>query len=214
MENYRKYALAIFFLIAFTELHGQLNPRYIFGVNLSTMKMRTRGLSSQPEMPAGIHFGGSIEIPVAGNLSFQPALMFSAKGTNYKIDSTDIALSPIYIEIPANAVLSFGKGISKLFIFAGPYFGIGIGGYKLETGKTFKYLSYGSGDNKDLKQIDAGFNFGAGVSISGFIISAQYGTGLTNISPVTSGGSEMKNKVIGISISSLFPRRQPDIVKY
>lgn len=208
MGNYRKYAMAIFFLIALTEINGQVYPRYIFGVNLSTMKMKTRGLSSQPEMPAGIHFGGSIEIPVTDNLTFQPALLFSAKGTNYKIDSLDIALSPIYIEIPANAVYTFGKGTTRLFVFAGPYFGIGIGGYKLETGSIFKYINWGSGENKDLKQLDIGFNFGTGVNIRGFIISAQYGIGLANVSPVKTDGSEMKNEVIGISISSLFPKRQ------
>jgi hypothetical protein len=208
MESYRKYALAILFLIAFTELKGQLYPRYIFGVNLSTLKMRTTGLSSHPEMPAGIHFGGSIEIPLTKNLTFQPALIFSAKGSNYKIDSVKISLSPIYIEIPANAVYSFGTAPTRMFIFGGPYFGLGIGGYKFETGTIMKYISWGSGENKDLRQLDVGFNFGAGVNIRGFIISAQYGIGLANISPLSSIGSEMKNEVIGISISSLFPKRQ------
>ena len=208
MESYRKFALAIFLIIALTEINGQVYPRYIFGVNLSTMKIKNRGQTSQPEMPAGIHFGASIEVPVTANLTFQPALLFSAKGTNYKMDTIDISISPIYIEIPANAVYTIGKGPTRLFLFAGPYFGIGIGGYKLETGSVQRYLSYGSGETKDLKQLDVGFNFGSGLNIRGFIVSAQYGIGLANVAPVTAGGSEMKNKVIGISISSLFPKRQ------
>jgi hypothetical protein len=207
MKNYLKYAPAIFFVIAFAKMNGQVYPKYIFGVNLSTMTMKTKGLSSEPETPAGIHFGGSIEIPVTANLTFQPAFLFSAKGSNYKIDTVDIALSPIYIEIPLNAVYCFGSGVSRLFLFAGPYFACGIGGYKLETARAMKYINYGSGENSDLKPIDIGFNFGAGINIKGFIISAQYGIGLVNISPVTTGGSEMKNKVIGISISSLFARK-------
>ncbi len=208
MKNYFKYGLAIFFFIAFTEVRGQVYPRYIFGVNLSTITMKIKGLSSRPEMPAGIHFGGSIEIPVTPNLTFQPALIFSSKGSNYKIDTIDIAISPIYIEIPLNVVYCFGSGPSRVFVFAGPYFACGVGGYKLETGKVFSYLSYGSGETRDLKPLDVGFNFGAGVNIKGFIISAQYGIGMANISPVTGGGSEMKNKVIGFSISSLFARKQ------
>jgi hypothetical protein len=207
MKDYLKYLLAIIFIIAFTEANGQVYPRYIFGVNLSTMIMKTKGLSSQPEMPAGIHFGGNIEIPITPNLTFQPALLFSAKGSNFKIDTVDIALSPIYIEIPLNAVYCFGSGESRLFLLAGPYFAYGVGGYKLETGSVFRYISYGSGENKDLRHLDLGFNLGAGVNIKGFIISAQYGIGLANISPVTAGGSEIRNKVIGISISSLFVRK-------
>jgi hypothetical protein len=55
-----------------------------------------------------------------------------------------------------------------------------------------------------LKPFDIGLNFGAGVNIKGLLISAQYEIGLANISPVTTVYSEMKNKLIGISISSLF----------
>jgi hypothetical protein len=203
-----RYALVIFCIISFSVMNGQVYPKYVFGVNLSTMTMKVKGLSSVPETPAGIHFGGSIELPLTPNLTFQPAFLFSAKGTNYKIDSINIALSPIYIEIPANAVYSFGKGLTRVFVFAGPYFALGIGGYKLETGKVMKIVSYGSGENSDLKPLDVGFNFGAGVNIKGFIISAQYGMGLANISPVTAGGWEIKNKVMGISISSLFTRNR------
>jgi hypothetical protein len=58
-----------------------------------------------------------------------------------------------------------------------------------------------------LKPFDIGLNFGAGINIKGLMISAQYGIGLANLSPVTIGDSEMKNKVIGISISSLFARK-------
>jgi len=47
-------------------------------------------------------------------------------------------------------------------------------------------------------------NFGAGINIKGLLISAQYGIGLTNISPMASADIKMKNKVIGISISSSF----------
>lgn len=208
MNYLLKYALASLLVISFTEIHGQVYPRYIFGVNLSTMEMKIRGLSSEPETPAGIHFGASIELPVTANLTFQPALLFSAKGANYKIDTIDISLSPIYIEIPLNAFYTFGTGASRFFIFAGPYLACGVGGYKLETGQVFRYISYRSGENRDLKPLDFGFNFGAGVNVKGFIISAQYGIGLVNVSPTTTDGSEMINKVIGISISSSFARRQ------
>jgi len=52
--------------------------------------------------------------------------------------------------------------------------------------------------------LDYGVNFGAGVNISGFLVSAQYGLGLANLSPGSTGDGEIKNTVIGISLAYLF----------
>jgi hypothetical protein len=155
-------------------------------------------------MPAGIHFGGFFEIPLEGNFTLQPGLLFSAKGSNYKIDSVEFSISPIYVEVPVIAVYSFSLDAVKISLFAGPYFACGVGGYKIESGDELKKISYGSGENNDLKPFDIGLNFGAGVNIKGLLISAQYGIGLANVSPEKTVDSEMKNRVIGISISSLF----------
>jgi hypothetical protein len=204
MKSYLKSVLAIFFMVAFTDMHAQIKPGYIFGLNFSTIALKTKGISSEPDTPAGIHFGGFFEIPIKGNFAFQPGLLLSAKGSNYKIDTVEFSLSPIYIEVPVTAVFSFGSDAIKISLFTGPYFACGIGGYKIESGGELNSISYGSGENDDLKTFDIGFNFGAGINIKGLLISAQYGIGLVNISPVTTVDTEMKNKVIGISISSLF----------
>jgi len=54
-----------------------------------------------------------------------------------------------------------------------------------------------------MKSFDFGLNFGAGIEISNFQISAQYGLGLTNLAPVTTNDAEMKVRVIGISMAYL-----------
>jgi hypothetical protein len=204
MKIYLKSALAILLMVSFTDAQAQIKPGYIFGLNLSTVTLKTKGISSKPETPAGIHFGGFLEIPIKGNFALQPGLLLSAKGSNFKIDSTEFSLAPVYLEVPVMVVYSFGSDAVKISLFAGPYFACGIGGYKIESEGGFKYLSFGSGENKDLKPFDIGLNFGAGVNIKGFMISAQYGIGLLNILPSTTTDSEIKNKVIEISISSLF----------
>ena len=204
MKNYLKLILVIFLAVTFTDMHAQIKSGYIFGLNLSTITLKTEGITSNPDMPAGIHFGGFLAIPIKRNFSLQPALLFSAKGSNYKIDTVEFSLSPIYIEVPVNAVYSFGSDVVKISLYAGPYFAVGMGGYKIISGGELKNIMYGSGVNKDLKVFDVGLNFGAGVGIKGLLISAQYGMGMTNLLPVKTTDSEMKNKVIGISISSLF----------
>jgi hypothetical protein len=194
-------------MVSFTDIYAQIKPGYIFGLNLSTVTLKTKGLSTKPETPVGIHFGGFFEIPLESNLSLEPSLLFSAKGSNFKIDTVDISLSPIYIEVPVIAIYSFGSDAVKISLFAGPYFAWGVGGYKIESGDKLKNISFGSGNNNDLKSFDIGFNFGAGINYKGLLISAQYGLGLSNLAPVTINYSEIKNKVIGISISSLFTHR-------
>lgn len=208
MKNYLKCAMAIFLTVAFTDMQAQIKAGYIFGLNLSTMTLKTQGISSHPDTPVGIHFGGFFEIPIKDNFTLQPGLLFSAKGSNYKIDSVEFSLSPIYLEVPVIAVYSFRIDVVKISLFAGPYFACGVGGYKIESGSELKNISYGSGENNDLKPFDIGLNFGAGVNIKGLLISAQYGMGLANVSPVATIDSEMKNRVIGISISSLFAVQQ------
>jgi hypothetical protein len=204
MKSYLKSLLAILFTVIFTGMQAQIRPGYIFGLNVSTVTLKTNGAKSVPEKPVGIHFGGYCKIPLTRNFAFQPALLLSAKGSNYTIDSVDYSLSPIYVEVPLIAMYSFGSDAIKISFFGGPYFACGAGGYKIEQGGELNTISYGSGKNNDLKRFDIGLNFGAGLQIGGLLISAQYGKGISNVSPETPIYSEMKNKVIGISISSLF----------
>ncbi len=106
-------------------------------------------------------------------------------------------------------------------MFAGPYLAFGIAGnYKdeysatgLPAGVTLESLGltnsttdlkYGTDVDSDLKPTDFGFNIGAGIQMSNFMISAQYGLGLTNIDTSTSNDNEKKNKVIGITAGFLF----------
>jgi hypothetical protein len=55
-----------------------------------------------------------------------------------------------------------------------------------------------------MKPFDLGLNIGAGVEITKIIISANYGFGLTNLSPTTSNDEKMKTRVFGLSVAYLF----------
>jgi hypothetical protein len=204
MNSYLKTSLVLFFAVAFTEMQAQIRTGYIFGLNLSTVTLKTKVGNSDPETPVGVHFGGFFEIPLAGKFTFQPGLIFSAKGSNYEIDNVEHSISPAYIEVPAIVAFSFGSEEVKISLFAGPYFACGMGGYKIETGGELKSIRFGTGSNSDLRLFDTGLNFGAGINIKSFVISAQYGFGLVNISPLATEDQVMKNKVVGISISSSF----------
>jgi hypothetical protein len=168
------------------------------------MTIKTMDTCIDPDNSIGIHFGGILDIPVAGKLTFRPAFLFSGKGSTYEIDSTDLFISPVYIEVPILAAYTFGSRMIKLSLFAGPYFAFGFGGNKIENGGNTKSISYGSDPDDDIKHIDAGLNMGAGISYKDLMISVQYGLGIANISSGAIADSEIKNKVIGISITSFF----------
>jgi hypothetical protein len=203
MKKYLRSVLVITLIVSFTDVYSQFKSGYMIGLNLSSMIYIDKGENIVPETWAGIHFGGLFEIPVAGGFTIQPGALFSAKSTGYEIDSGQYSIGPIFIEVPIRAVYSFGSEKFKVSFFAGPYFALGIDGLMISPTNT-ESMQFGSGYNHDMKPFDVGFNFGGGVSIHGLLITGQYGYGLVNLAPVTSDGSEMRNRVWGISFASLF----------
>jgi hypothetical protein len=180
---------------------AQMKSGYRFGINLTTMTINSNVPVSEMRRPMGIHFGGNYDISLSRNFSLLYGFVFTSKGANYKLDNVDISLAPTYVEIPINLNYNIGSRSTKLSLYAGPYSSFTIGGYKLVSGGEYTYLKFGRGQNKDLRIFDFGFNFGVGIVFRGYLISAQIGQGLTNVSP--SNNSTIRNNVIGISISSL-----------
>jgi len=66
--------------VAFTGVGAQIKSTYTGGLHISTMTLKAEGLNSRPSTPFGIHFGFVFEIPVIRGFTFQPGVLFSAKG--------------------------------------------------------------------------------------------------------------------------------------
>lgn len=207
MKNCLKSVLTIFLMFAFISIQAQIKLGPKVGLNLSTMTLKSSGISMDPNMLVGFHIGVISEITLKDNLKLQPGILYSTKGSKYKISylqqSFELSIAPSYIDIPVNVMYYFSTGKAEISLFAGPYFAYGIGGKSKSDGESVD-ISFGSGDNDDMKPFDLGLNVGAGVNINGLLISAQYGLGLTNLSPSSTDNTEMKNRVIGISFAYLF----------
>jgi hypothetical protein len=207
MKNFLKFVLVVCLMFAITDTQAQMKFGPKVGLNLSTMTLKTMGISFDPKTLVGFNVGVVSEITLSDNLSLQPSVLYSAKGSKYSITilevTTDFEIAPSFIEIPVNAVYKFDLGSSKLFLNAGPYFAYGIGG-KSKSGGESSDISFGSGENNDMKPFDFGLNFGAGIEIANLLISANYEFGLTNLAPITTDNTEMKVKVIGFSVAYLF----------
>jgi len=207
MKTSLKLLLMLFIMFAFTSAQAQFKIGPKIGMNLSTMTLKSSGISLDPQMLVGFHAGLITEISFTENLKLQPGILFSTKGSKYELtflgETFDYSLTPGVIEVPVNAFYIYGKGPVKLILFAGPYVAYGITGKSKINGESQDIL-YGSTTEDDMKPFDFGLNFGAGVNVNGFMISAQYGFGLLNLAPDNTGDTDMKNKVIGISVAYMF----------
>jgi hypothetical protein len=199
--------LVIIFSAPAIFLNAQINASQIVGFNFSTMEMHVKNQSVDTEGSTGIHFGLLVPVTIVDHFSFQPGVMFTSKGSSYLIDSVNMSISPIYLEIPLNLELDLGTNAFSIALIAGTYFSCGVGGNKIESGGAATDIFYGSGESKDLRFMDFGINLGAGIKIKGFLISARYGYGLANLYPDESSDTELNNRVIGISLTSSFAGR-------
>jgi hypothetical protein len=207
MKNILKFLLAICLMFAVTNMQAQIKFGPKVGLNLSTMTLKSGGVSYDPKTVVGFNVGVVSEITLSDNLSLQPAVLYSTKGSKYSITFLQVAeeyeITPSFIEIPVNVVYKFDLGAAKLFLNAGPYVAYGIGG-KIKGGGESDNIIFGTKESDDMKPLDFGLNVGAGVEIANLLISANYGLGLANLSPTTTDNTEMKIKVIGFSVAYLF----------
>jgi hypothetical protein len=201
-------SLAIVLLLAIVSISAQAQVKFgpRVGLNLSSMTLKSSGISIDPTSIAGINAGVQAEIAL-GSFAIQPAFLMSMKGSKYGISTVDASIKPIYVEIPVNIVYKIGAGPLNVLLLAGPYVGYGIGGKAKYSDGTDSYneaINFGSGDGDDMKPLDGGINLGGGVEISHFQVQAQYSIGLANLSPSTEGDAELKNRVFSVSLIYLF----------
>jgi hypothetical protein len=211
MKHLIRLSMAVICLVLTSnQLHSQVSFGPKVGVNFSTMTLKTGGVAIDPNNMTGFQAGIIAEIGMGKNLVLQPGFLFSTKGSKYSISTlnADFEIKPNYLEIPVNVAFKIGAGPVNIMLMAGPYFAYGIGGsYKVsspQVGEINDAIKFGSGEDNDLKPFDIGVNFGGGIELSHFQLTAQYGLGLANLVPVTDNDAEQKNKVITISLAYLF----------
>ena len=167
------------------------------------------------------YIGGLVDVSLGNIFSLQPGLTLIGKGTKMKESETDgadsytstIKRNLMYLEIPVNLVANFETGAGKVFVGAGPYYGMAISGkdkYSYEATIDGKKESESEsedvefGNDGDVKRGDFGINFLGGYQLkNGFNIHAGYGLGLGNIAQ-DSDNVKVKNKVFSVGVGFTF----------
>jgi|SRR6185437_5356020 len=202
------------------------------GANLANITTSNSGATQKNNLlttfNAGVMYRSNRNEPIA----LEAGLLLEGRGSksdNYITSSTDdnyikTKFNPLYLELPVNFILRLPlQGKSNIFINAGPYVAMGIGGKSsVETkflGAVTNSTSNIQFNNDDpttseqegarydrLKRFDYGLNLGAGVDFKKVLVKVNYGYGLAKInSTQTDNSSNDKNKYRTVSISLGIP---------
>ncbi len=213
--------------------YAQLGFGVRTGLNISNM--RVSGFAGVTESSRiSYHVGAILAYNFSENFALESGLFLSSKGANFEVSQAitntitltlNQTLSPLFIEVPINAVYKFDIKPIKIIFYGGPYFAFGISGNRineysatgLPAGTSLAALlsqlgiqnetiglKYGTGNTDDLRGFDFGLNFGAGVEYNNFLFRAQYGLGLTNLNPVSANNEVLKINVLSFSVGYMF----------
>lgn len=219
MKNFIKLTIYVLLVSMSTKSVAQ-NFGVRAGLNFSYMLINQSDFftyNDSYKMHTGFHFGAITEVRVSDFLTIQSGIILNTKGYTGNLEeiinneSHELKEKKIlfYLDVPFTAKVPFSIGNSDFFVTAGGYAGIGLAGdNKISSyyGNHITKINWGSEGSDDLKQFDYGLTFGAGISFDPFQIGLSYSTGLVNLSPESSSGSELRNRVLGISLGYTFGR--------
>ncbi len=161
----------------------------------------------------GFHIGGYVNIPVSGNVSFEPGLQYSQKGYtmvgDLKIDAlkflganASAKVQADYIDIPLVIRANVSKGFS---IYAGPQVSFLVkNNLKLDAGILgFSLFSRNLDITNNFNKTDIALAGGAGYQFdNGFNINAGYDYGLSKVDK--NSNFKAYNRVVKVSVGFSF----------
>ena len=167
-----------YFLLAFiavvvctvSSVNAQVKYGPVGGLNLANLS----GDISDNAMKIGFHVGGMVSFGLSDNLSVDPSVLYSTKGTQDSKESK-YKTNLNFIEVPIHVRYTLDNGFN---FYAGPFVGLLM---------SAKYTDGNDDiDIKDnLKGLDYGLSAGLGYQMeSGLGFGARYALGLANISDV------------------------------
>ncbi|MBV5312449.1 MAG: PorT family protein [Prolixibacteraceae bacterium] len=187
------------------------------GLNLANILAKSHDGTNIDEfkMKPSFHIGLTAEFPATETTSFETGLFLSTKG--FKLDVKESSYSQksnanlLYLDVPLLAKVYFNAGGSRIYAAFGPYLGFGLSGktknevtYNGQTELEEIDLKWGSGEDDDIKPLDYGLIAGAGINIKSMEFGLNYSYGLANLEATSEDDSEMKNRVISISVGYKF----------
>jgi len=214
----RKLGIVIMFILT---MIGSKSIAQTFGIkagmNFSNMLNKDNDFKYSEEYKTriGFNIGATMELPLSGPILFETGLIIDTKGYKRTIDGnniqTKIRFNTTYLDIPLHIKYAFEFSGLKPYVAAGPYIGFGISGKIISktvvsgiSSETSDAVNWGNDNGSDLKQLDGGFDFGAGLEFGNIYLGANYSLGLANICPNPDNGQKYNNRLFSISVGYKF----------
>jgi len=200
------------------------------GVNLANISNTKSGGTEDNAMLTSFNAGVMGRFGLSETVDLESGLLLSGKGSkaetyfNGGSDYVKAKFNPLYVEVPLNVVVNIPLSeTAGLFVNAGPYAAIGVGGKSKTASKVGPFTSTSESSIKfsnddpftseqedagydKLKRFDFGLNFGAGLDLDKVILKVNYGLGLAKINSTDApNNSDDKNKYRVLSVSVGFP---------
>lgn len=181
------------------------------GYTLSDMLVKDENgsLADQMSMRSTFHFGMTSEFPVNDNFSIETVLLLANKGASIEESetyenmtfSTKADINLFYLDIPVYAKAYADVNKIRFYGMLGPYVGVGLSGTLKMEGSAGPELyseeediSWGSGDEDDLKRLAFGIALGVGAEVNSFRFEFSSHLGLSNLSPHSEYDMTLKNR--------------------
>lgn len=201
-----------------TSMVAPANPGGFYirgGVNFANITTSASGSYNKANTLTTFNVGIVGDVPLASVLSVQPGVLLSGKGSEATRSLAGVTsttrFNPLYVEVPVNLVIKLPvTSTLRVFAGAGPYGAVGVGGQWKNTTTAGgdasldaeRNISYGSGNDADLKRFDYGLNGLAGVEIGSLMLGLNYGVGMAKIFPNQNDNANDKNKFRTFSVNA------------
>ncbi|HMO31733.1 MAG TPA: porin family protein [Lacibacter sp.] len=191
-------------VFASTAAFAQNKIGFKAGLNLS--EARTNDAEENKELVprTSLHVGLVGDFSLGKNLSLQPQLLFSGRGTRENHEDHKDIYAFNSLELPINLVYHSAGKSGSFFIGGGPSIGYNLSGKAWETDEPDEKtkIEFGSDAGK-IRRADLGFNALAGYQLnSGLFFSVNYTRGITNWLNVSD--ETWRNNLLGISVGYFF----------
>ena len=197
------YCLALTLLLGmFTNAQAQTRFGIQGSLQFANISSSGNGVSFTGDNLLGFRGGVLADLPISGQISLRPQLLYSTKGTDFsKVTGTPLKTGIQYLEVPVQLMYSLNAGPGHVVLGAGPYVG-----YALSS--TTNGTSDASLDG--LNRLDVGLALSAGYELeSGLIFSGYFSPGLTNLIADSAqlGGATSRNTAFGLNVGYIFGAR-------
>lgn len=186
---------------------AQVKFGVVAGPQFSSQTYKVNGSKETSDLLTGLRGGLTVDLPLADEFFIQPSLLYSGKGGKEKVGGLTFTERIHYLQLPVNFLFKPEVGSGNLYIGAGPYFAMGLGG-KMEGELNGSVISNDIDWDNDRKRFDAGANFQFGYELpAGLNFGLYADLGLVNIRQNGDSDNSRRNTSFGVTAGYKFGGR-------